>query len=739
MTRPLMKCSIAFMTSLVFAILIPSNLLTTVAVILAAAVVLLFVLSIRLLSLRKFATIILFCFLSVSLFFIYHKTTVAPIQKLSGQNHNVTATVLQTKISSKGNKYYVVKLDTINSKNVPRTAKIHLHTTNNDELKDWDEIRTTISFFSQSESSSDSFYRSNVILASAISTDDIQIINQNKFSLLREICRIRDKIIFNIRSNLSGEEGNILCGILFGKRDNISDKTTDAFAGAGISHLLAVSGLHLSIIVMLLNIFLTKLFVGKKIRSIICIILTAVLSVMIGFTPSIIRSAIMLFFLLIAQCIREDYDSPSILAFSAVIICIIEPYSVTNIGFLLSFSATIGLLIAQSLLQKVRRRFSLKTVKIPRLVGYEILSLALPCLFAFLFTIPVSAYCFGYISIYSPIVNLILSPVLPVTLAFSLLSAVFCLTPLSFIYKPLLFITKTLISLICYVADFFSDLPYSRLYLDSGLALSVSIAIALLFLIAAISKNPRKNSVKASLLAVPIICTALITHSITLRDYTKINILDTSTVIVEQSGKRVISGFTKGSTYDINKIVSRSPHKSTLFLSSHSDSNADISELTHFMLNNDIKAISASKKFVNSLKSLGSVNIGSECYSNNDMGLTSGNLKIRSISSEGGSADLIDVGGFVIARLSIEAPSNLPQGFECHLLIANSRSLPFIDKYKCKYFILSEPLENGKYISSYLAQKKIVYVGDAGTDVAVLDGKLCQKRRTNIRINSLFK
>ncbi|MBQ5816208.1 MAG: ComEC/Rec2 family competence protein, partial [Oscillospiraceae bacterium] len=193
---------------------------------------------------------------------------------------------MQTKISSKGNKYYVVRLDTINSKNVPRTAKIHLHTTNNDELKDWDEIRTTISFFSQSESSSDSFYRSNVILASAISTDDIQIINQNKFSLLREICRIRDRIIFKIRSNLSGEEGNILCGILFGKRDNISDKTTDAFAGAGISHLLAVSGLHLSIIVMLLNIFLTKLFVGKKKRSIICIILTAVLSVMLGFTPS---------------------------------------------------------------------------------------------------------------------------------------------------------------------------------------------------------------------------------------------------------------------------------------------------------------------------------------------------------------------------------------------------------------------------------------------------------------------
>ena len=258
MTRPLMKCSLAFMFSLVFAIAIPAKYLTTVAAVLAAAVVLFFILSKRLVKLRKYAVLFLFCFISITIFAIYHKTTVAPIQKLSGQTHKITATATQTKISSSGNKYYVVKLDTINSKSVPRTAKIHLHTTNNDELKDWDKISTTASFFSQSESSSDSFYISNVILASAISTDDIEVINQNEFSLLGEICQIRDKIIFKIRSNLKGEAGNILCGILFGKRDNISSETTETFASAGISHLLAVSGLHLSIIVMLLNIFLTK-------------------------------------------------------------------------------------------------------------------------------------------------------------------------------------------------------------------------------------------------------------------------------------------------------------------------------------------------------------------------------------------------------------------------------------------------------------------------------------------------
>ncbi len=727
------------MLSLVFAIVIPTNFLTTAAALVAVAVVLLFILSKRLVNLRKHAIILLFCFISIAIFSIYHKTTVAPIQKLSGETHKITATVLQTKISSSGNKYYVVKLNTINSKAVPRGAKIHLHTTNNDQLDDWDEIQTTVNFFSQSESSADSFYQSNVILASAISTDDIQIINSDKFSLFGEICRIRDKIVFKIRSNLKDESGNILCGILFGQRNGISDETTDTFASAGISHLLAVSGLHLSIIVMLLNALLSRLYVGRAARSMICMLVSAVLSVMIGFTPSIVRSAIMLSFLLVAQCIREDYDSPSILALSAVVICIIEPYSVTNIGFLLSFSATAGLLVSQSILQKARRKFSLKTVKIPRLIAYEISNLSLPCLFAFLFTIPVSVYCFGYISFYSPITNVILSPFLPVALAFALLSAVFCLTPLSFIYKPMLFVSKTLISLICYVADFFGSLRYSKIYLDSELTVPIIVIIFAMFLVAAYSKNPRKNSIKAALLVVPIVCCTLLSHSITLKDYAKIDILDTSTVVIEHGGKRIVSGFSEGSTYQINNILNKSPNKSILFLSSRSSSNRDISELTHFMLSNDIKNISTSKKFVTSLKTLTSVNITTNCYTTDDFRLTSGNIKLRSLSSDGGSADLIDIGGFIIARLSIDKPENIPDDFECHLLIANRKALPFIDKYKCKYFILSEPLSNDEYISNYLAERHAVYLGDISTDIALINGKLHQKSKTISQINSLFK
>ena len=732
MTRPLLKCCIAFMTSLVFAIILPIKFLATVAVILAAAVVLLFILSKCSLKFRNCAILLLFSLLSIGIFVTYSQTTVAAAQSLSGNSYKITATVLQTEISSKGSKYYVAELNTVGGKDAPRGLKVNLHTANNDNLTDYDEISAVVTFFENSDSSTDLFYRANSVLATAMSVGDIEVTNPNEFSLLREICKIRDKIIFNIRASLPSEEGNILCGILFGKRDYISDQTTDLFASAGISHLLAVSGLHLSIIVMLINLLLTRMFVKKVPRSIICIILTAVLSVMIGFTPSIMRSAIMLVFMLTAQCIREDYDAPSILAFSAVVICLIEPYAVVNIGFLLSFSATAGLLISQSVLQKFRRKFSLKTVSIPKLLAYEISNLVLPCFFAFLFTIPVSVCVFGYASTYSPITNLILSPLLPATLALSLLSAIFCLTPLAFIYKPLLFLTKILISLICWFAEVFSKLPLSRIYVDSELTLPTVVVICILFLIAGLSKSKYKNSIKAALLSIPIICSAVLAHNMVHLKSTEIYFLESSAVVIESGGKRFVSGFATDSSYELNRLLDKSADKSILYLSSAASKNADISELTHFLLKNDVKTTAVNKKYLSTFSSLNTSSFKTECYSADGFNLKSGNIEISSSLSEGASLDMFNIGSFRIARLNVTSSNGLPATFDCDLLIANSKALPFIKNYKCRYFVLSEKLQNAEYVSEYLKDFGHKFLGDCDTNLILKNKKLYQ-------INSFLK
>jgi len=391
MARPLMKASIVFIFTLAISVFLPTDLLIATATILAAVAFLLFLIFRKRDKIKDYLKLSVFAVLSLVCLIVYNHITVIPAQSYKGKTAQINATILSSEISSNQNKYYTARIDKINTKPAPKNFTIRLFCLESDDLDDYDKISAEVSFFEDDLSSLDFFYLSNNILASAKTTGDIRLENKG-FSLLREICKIRDKMVFNIRANLSDDSGSIICGILFGKRDYIPDEVTMLFSNAGISHLLAISGLHLSIIVLLINLLLGVFRINKIVRSILTAIITAILMIMVGFTPSIMRSSIMIAFLLIAENIRLDYDAPTALSFSAVIICLINPYSITNIGFLLSFCATIGILVSNKILDKLRMKFSLKTVKLPRLILYKSQSYFFPAVLHFYLQSPFAVW-----------------------------------------------------------------------------------------------------------------------------------------------------------------------------------------------------------------------------------------------------------------------------------------------------------------------------------------------------------
>jgi len=725
MARPMMIASLVFIATLAVSVFLPISVLPAVAVFISAAALLLFLISKSNHKLRNIAKVSIFSVLSIACFLIYNYVTVIPAANLKGTTADISATVLETELSKSGDKFYIVRLNTIDGKAAPRDLKIRLFCSESDDLNDYDKIAAGVNFFQDSAiSSSDRYYLSNSILASATTLSDITVTNADEFSPLREICLIRDKMVFNIRSGLPTEEGNILCGILFGKRDYINSETTDLFAASGISHLLAISGLHLSIIVFLINALLGIFRIGKVFRSVITLVFTAVLMIMTGFTPSILRAGIMITCLLFAQFLRYDYDAPTALSFSAVIICIINPYAITNIGFLLSFSATLGLIVSQTLLDKVRATFSLKTVGIVRLVLYEILKLIVPCFFAFMFTVPVSACVFGYLSVYSPITNLIISPLLPLTLAVSLAAAIFSLTPFAFIYQPIFFIAKHLISCIIQISEFFSSLPFSKIYLSSDITLPIVIILVILFLFSAISSKPLRNSAKAALLCVPIICAAVLTNAALYAESTTVTILGSS-VLIESGGKRFVSGFGSDTAYELDNIIDKSPDKDIFFLSAASVTSSEVSDLTHFALNNDIKLMTVPEKYAATFSTIHSDSFSTDCYISDKFSVSSDDISVRSYVSEGGSAVIFNITGFVIAHLEIESANSLPEEIDCDLLIANSKALAFIEHYRSDYFLLSDSSKNPKELKELLSRYGTVYVGDNSSSALVLkDNKL---------------
>lgn len=691
MKRPLMTSCSIYLVTLAAAILMPSSYLNAAVVIFSAAAVLFFILSLFRKKYKNVVLLLVVSILTMISFQIYNHVTLKPASELAGKNADITATILETEISDNGNKFYIAKLNSING-DAARAIKIRLYAANSENLSDYDDISVSVNFFSNdSVSASERYYLSNNILASAITTGEISVTNQNKFSLLREICSVRDKMVFNIRASVADERGNIICAILFGKRDYIDPSTAELFALSGISHLLAVSGLHLSIIVMLLNNFLLLFGIGKTPRSIIALLLTYTMMIMTGFTPSVIRAAIMTTLSLIAQCARRDYDSPTALALSAVIICIANPYAITNIGFLLSFSATFGLIVSQIIIEKKRLKFSLKTVSVFRLFIHETFKLLLPCFFAFLFTIPVSSCVFGYISSYSPIINLILSPLLPAVLALSLSSALLSLTPFSFLYQPILYITKLLISCITWFAEKFSTFPFAKISIQSDLTLPLVIIFLLLFLIAAHSKHPRKNSIAALLVCIPVICTAVISNNTITKDYTRISIIGGSSaaIMIESEGKCFISGFSEDTSYQLNSALKRQQINNIFLLSAENIPSSEVSSLTHFALKHNTSYLVIPSEYAGAITSLHS-GIKENCYISEDFLISTENISVHTKVSGKNTVVFYEINGFKIAHLNIQAASLIPENFSCDLLIANSKALPFIEKYKSKYFLFSE-------------------------------------------------
>ena len=144
---------------------------------------------------------------------------------------------------------------------------------------------------------------------------------------------------------IGGEEGNLSSALLLGNQDLLSDTTQRDFRRAGASHILALSGLHMSII-MGFAMFIMKRITRK--RWLIAIILSAFALFYLGitgFSLSAMRAVIMLLVVYLSMLISGVPDSLTSLSIAGVIILLISPGAVVDAGFWMSFSATLGILV----------------------------------------------------------------------------------------------------------------------------------------------------------------------------------------------------------------------------------------------------------------------------------------------------------------------------------------------------------------------------------------------------------
>ena len=173
---------------------------------------------------------------------------------------------------------------------------------------------------------------------------NIEILEHNKLNPISIfINNIRDNVINNVNNLLPEEQSGILLGLILGKKDEIAKEDMESFKLSSMSHILSVSGMHISYIVFGLTYILNKF--PKRKRYIITILGLLFFMVLTRFQPSVVRAVIMASMILIAKLLYRREDFLSSIFLSLLILCLYNPFLIKDVGLQLSFLGTLGIVI----------------------------------------------------------------------------------------------------------------------------------------------------------------------------------------------------------------------------------------------------------------------------------------------------------------------------------------------------------------------------------------------------------
>ena len=237
---------------------------------------------------------------------------------------------------------------------------------------------------------------------------------------------VRKKALQIVDQIFTEETAPIAKALLLGYKNELEGETRTAFARAGLSHIMAVSGLHVGLVVapfwMIIPLFWTKKW-GSEIGLAALILLLFLYAGITGFSTSVIRASVMAVFLTYGKLFSKRSNSINLTAVAALLILIVDPKQLFEIGFQLSFSAVLIILLVMPVIQ-AKLPYPIRTKWYGTPVMVMIISVVVQ-----VGLYPLQVYYFGEVSVISPIANALFVPflglIVPLSLAAILLSVLF--------------------------------------------------------------------------------------------------------------------------------------------------------------------------------------------------------------------------------------------------------------------------------------------------------------------------
>ena len=260
--------------------------------------------------------------------------------------------------------------------------------------------------------------------------------------IMRNIIQMQKGIIIKIDKAYPNQVGEFLKGILIGYTDTLPTEIKESFKKTGVSHILAVSGYNMAIIIVLVYQQLINRQIYRPLSFWITIAVMIVFTLLTGAEASIMRAGIFAVIILAAEQLQRYVGGMRPLILCATILVLINPlYMGYDIGFQLSFLAVMGLILYGQL-------FKTYTEGIPSL---GILPMIGETLFAQILVLPLLIYYFGQISLISIIANILIVPIIPLAMAWGSITAL--ILPWRIVTYPLVILIQSVLSMNQYLAS----------------------------------------------------------------------------------------------------------------------------------------------------------------------------------------------------------------------------------------------------------------------------------------------
>lgn len=493
-----------------------------------------------------FVAIVCSAMIACAFFCLYTQLVYNRAISYSGATLNLTFEITDIEGESDGTYHYRAKITGSEYDGLNGT-KVRLSSPSSLEVQVSDFVSTNVAL-SQAGSGGKSsvlYYKSNGIFLSAKISEDYTVKENPNKSLGFYLFAVKNGVSEIVSANLNEETAAVVNSIFLGDTSELGYKDSMKYRNIGISHIFCVSGLHVTLVSMAIYKFLSTIAQRKSVLYGVTLAVLWFFVAITGFSPSSIRSAIMLSIYYIGCLLGRDSNSLNSLGVAAAVVCLLNPFSATNISFLYSFFATFGMLVMQQpKLSRIKNRF-LNSIMVTAIMSLNVM----------IFTLPIQIFYFGTATIVSPLANCLIFFAIPPLMSCTIIAIILSLFT-SVLSTAFFLVCAVIAKYLILISDWVIKLPYTTLDASMDFVKILVVLIAALLLAVWYLKLGRRAVITAASVCGVLLLSGVVCYNVLMRSVMTVTVIDSggaTSVVITQGTSAIVVGC-GGNDYTATKV-----------------------------------------------------------------------------------------------------------------------------------------------------------------------------------------